>query len=236
MVLVGETRGPLVSRLRELGWGRMWLYRDPAPFEGEPWGFDNGAFGAWLHGRSFPEDDFLRRLDAAYRIGRPLVAVAPDIVAGGVRSLEFSLIWRDRLPDDWPWYLAVQDGIGASRVEPYLHRFAGIFLGGTTSFKGTAHLWCRFAHEHGLRFHYGRAGTPRRLIHAMEVGADSLDSSFPLWTRERFERFAHVWQEGGDGQVRLPIETAIALADCLARGDAYAAQVREEPARGPGSV
>jgi len=122
------------------------------------------------------------------RIGVPALAALPDIVAGGLRSLEFSLAWLERLPD-WPWYLVVQDGMRLEEVEPELPSVAGLFLGGTTRFKQSALLWARLAHAHGKRFHFARAGTLARIELAQRVGADSLDSSFPLWTRERFDTF-----------------------------------------------
>ncbi|MGB9885626.1 MAG: hypothetical protein ACPLRW_01340 [Moorellales bacterium] len=40
----------------------------------------------------------------------------------------------DRLPPDWPWYLAVQDGLSLAEVEAALGGLAGIFLGGTDAF------------------------------------------------------------------------------------------------------
>ena len=122
----------------------------------------------------------------------PLLAVVPDIVAGGQRSLDFSLGWVMRLPHSWPWYLAVQDGMETNNVEDSLHLFSGIFLGGTDRFKRTAYRWCHLAHSHQKRFHYGRAGTIAKLVHAKKIGADSLDSAFPLWTSERLEVFANM--------------------------------------------
>lgn len=205
-VLLGETRSShILADLRDLGWGRMFTERPPTPYEGEPWGFDNGAWVAYVRGEDFPADTFLRRLEIAQAAGRPLLAVCPDIVGGGLRSMDFSLQWLDRLPQDWPWYLAVQDGTGVDDAAFLTDRFSGIFLGGTTAYKSTARAWATFAHGNGLRFHYGRAGTPAKLLHALEVGADSLDSAFPLWTRERFEWFAQVWRQGHDGQLRLPL-------------------------------
>lgn len=159
------------------------------PYTGEPWAFDNGAYGDFLRGKQFDEDAFLRRLEKAYRLGCPYMAVAPDIVAGGLRSLEFSLRWLEKLPSDWCWYLAVQDGMGLDDVDSVLDRFSGIFLGGTDHFKATALHWARLAHGRGKKFHFARAGTLRKVEFAKLVGADSLDSSFPLWTKERLRTF-----------------------------------------------
>jgi hypothetical protein len=117
------------------------------------------------------------------------MAIVPDIVAGGMRSLDYSLGWLARLPKKWPWYLAVQDGMDAKAVEKVIGLFDGLFLGGTDALKLTAWAWSQLAHEQGKKFHYGRAGTLRKLQHAYNVDADSCDSAFPLWSMERMTLF-----------------------------------------------
>ncbi len=197
LVLVGETRSRKnIDALARLGWGRMFVTRRPSPFPFERWGFDNGAFGAYLHGGSFPESDFLRRLDVALATNSdPYLAVVPDIVAGGCKSLDFSAAWRlgRRLPDDWPWYLAVQDGMTVDAVRAHLPLYAGLFLGGSDKFKCTAYRWARLAHSCQKRFHYGRASTPGKLLSWFKAGADSCDSAFPLWTAARLRIFSARW-------------------------------------------
>jgi hypothetical protein len=212
VVLLGETRsGELVRQMAALGWGRMWTVKTPTELEtAEPWGFDNGAFVAWSRGEPFPVGAFQARLDRALRLPTPpLVAVTPDIVAGGERSLEFSLAWRAELPDTWPWFLAVQDGMDPADVADALPVFAGLFLGGSTAFKRTAQHWATLAHAAGKRFHYGRASVPRKVDHAIRVGADSLDTSFPLWTTDRFEEFVRHWQHGSP---QMDLSATIAIA------------------------
>jgi hypothetical protein len=206
LVLVGDTRShDMIEALKERRWGRMFSTVRPTPYEGEPWAFDNGAYLYWKRGEPFNEVEFLERLAEASRLtSRPYLAVVPDIVACGCSSLQFSLGWIKRLrlygeqsprpshpawPSRWPWYLAVQDGMTIHDVEPHLEHFDGIFLGGTDQFKTRAWTWCRFAHDHGKRFHYGRAGTLPKMKSAVRMGADSLDSSFPLWDRDRFRIF-----------------------------------------------
>ena len=92
-VLIGDTRSlKNVARLKELGWGRMFAGYKPTPYEGEPWGFDNGAFKNWTDGLPFDEPSFLYRLwQAVSQVGKPYFAVVPDIVAAGCSSLAFSL-------------------------------------------------------------------------------------------------------------------------------------------------
>ena len=168
----------------------------PKPFSGEHWGFDNGAYSYYLNGEPFNEAEYLKRLDRAYCKGPPYMAVCPDKVGAGLESLDFSEQWREKLPAEWPWYLAVQDGMAFSDVEPILGSYAGIFLGGTNAFKFTARPWREMAHRNGKLFHYGRAGTLKKVQHATDVGADSLDSAFPLWTVQRFEQFIELVNVG----------------------------------------
>ncbi len=201
-VLVGDTRSKTnLAILKANGWGRMFVQKTPSPFPFEKWGFDNGAFGAYCHGLPFPESDFLRRMELAEKATvDPYLAVAPDIVAGGCTSLQFSTSWllSHKCIEDWPWYLAVQDGMTVADVEPHLHLYSGIFLGGTDRFKATGYRWRVLAHKHRLKFHYGRASTPGKLLSAFKMGADSCDSAFPLWTADRMRIFVARWQGLGD--------------------------------------
>lgn len=197
IVLIGETcSAKNIATLKENGWGRMFVVRRPSPFPYEPWGFDNQAFKAWQDGTPWDEANFLRRLEVAQSVNSdPYLAVTPDIVAAGCTSLHFSTAWRMRLRDvEFPWYLAVQDGMTVADVEPLLHLYDGIFLGGSDKFKPTAWRWCALAHKYQLKFHYGRASTPSKLVSAYKIGADSCDSSFPLWTTDRMKTFVWRWQ------------------------------------------
>jgi hypothetical protein len=192
LVLLGETRSRKnIKVLRERSWGRIFLYRAPTPYEGEPWAFDNGAFGAWKQQQPFPTTQFVKRLAAAQALpSRPQFGVLPDIVAGGCTSLQFSADWLTRLQHvAWPWYLAVQDGMTLDDVAPLCGRVAGLFLGGTDTFKATALAWRSLSYAYGIKFHYARASTPKKLQLAFESYADSCDSAFPLWTQARMDLF-----------------------------------------------
>ena len=201
-ILLGETRSAInLEILQKRGWGRMFVARIPTPYLYEPWGFDNGAFAASLHGASFPNEVFEKRLEQALMVNSdPYLAVTPDIVANGCESLEFSLEWRRRLPNSWPWYLAVQDGMEIDEVEDCLHLFEGIFLGGSSNFKSTAYRWAKLAHKHRKNFHYGRASVPSKLAHAYRVKADSCDTAFPLWTKDRMRTFGYAVTNLGSQQ------------------------------------
>jgi hypothetical protein len=190
-VMVGSTRSrKLVARIRELGWGRVFCER-PTPYPGEPWVLDNGAFAAWKSGKPFSAERFAKRA-AEWAPLRPAFAVLPDVVGGGVASLEMSMSWLPRLPADIRWYLAVQDGMTPATVGPALDVVDGIFLGGTDAFKATAWEWAALARARGKSFHYARVSTPLYYRRALDCGADSCDSTQPLWSRDEWRKFERV--------------------------------------------
>jgi hypothetical protein len=185
------------------GWGEMYIYSQPR----ENWsksGFDNGAYLDWINGRVFNETRYLKALDRAMlQYDMPYLCVTPDLVGGGYKSLDFSMKWLERLPIAWPRYLALQDGMEMNRIAEVVCLFDGVFLGGTDGFKREAEDWCSFAHSYGKNFHYARAGTERKIKHALRIGADSLDSSFPLWTVERIQRMDYLIHEWEHREPRL---------------------------------
>ena len=187
----------VLKRLIELGWGRMYNKGDHPetvdPYPGEPWGLDNGAYADGTTGRQFDADHYMRRLDHAHATGLvPYINVVPDIYGGkgmysGVKSLEMSYNWIDKMPNEWPNYLVVQDRMTQQEVSWVLDKFDGIFVGGSDSFKGTSVVWGILARQHGIPLHIGRAGTLNAVRHARRVQADSIDSTTFLWTAERFD-------------------------------------------------
>jgi len=199
IALTGDTRSSsIVRELRQYGIGRMFIKKAIKPYPGENWGFDNGAFGDYLQGKTFDGDRYRRRLERALRLAEeyhpPYLAVLPDIVAGGMKSLEFSLEWLERELSHIPfnWYLAVQDGMPLEAVRGALLKYPqikGIFLGGSDQFKKTAPLWSSLAHSLGRKFHYARAGSVKKIREAVRSKADSLDSSLPLWNGQKLRRF-----------------------------------------------
>ena len=199
IVITGDTRAKnFVSLLQKFGWGRMVIDRKIIPYPQEPWGFDNGAYRDFLNGKSFDKDRYMRTLNRAIEIAEqyhpPYLAVLPDVVGAGMKSLELSLKWLEtELSDvDFNWYLAVQDGMEPEAIEEILKsypRIRGLFLGGTDRFKPTAGIWSSLAHKYGKCFHYARAGTRRKIAHANLVEADSIDSALPLWIKDRLRNF-----------------------------------------------
>lgn len=189
---VGQARGSrLIDELTSLGLGEMTVRKELPPRR-TPWAFDNGAFGDWRAGRSLDEVAFraaLLRLPLAPT--KPDFIVLPDIVAGGASSLAFSASWITELEAfGAPLYLAVQDGMVPTDLAGILPRLGGIFVGGSLPWKlREAARWVSSAHSHSLPCHIGRVGTARRVIWARRIGADSIDSSLPLFSRENLAAF-----------------------------------------------
>ena len=214
-LLLGCTRSrKLLRRMRALGWGRIYTVCVPRvlAYPSEPWALDNGAFPAWKKGEP-PWN--VHQLAAFYlavsqverrvrqrQLPWPLFVTLPDKVADP-NSLRFSIDWYNRFGRDFdrrmPWYLVLQDGMRERELGRLLTRTCGVikglFLGGSNDFKLTAPAWCRFAREHGVHFHFARVSTIKRLQQAYEMGADSADTSQPLWEMKAFDKYEQAWRE-----------------------------------------
>lgn len=184
---LGQTRSRhWLWMLNRFGFGEMTV-REEVPPRRTPWAFDNGAYKDFTAGKSFQESKYLRALDRMPP-GADFVA-APDIVGAGTRSLEFSLSWVNRLKG-LPLYLVVQDGMSCTDVAPHIRHFSGLFVGGSLGWKlETAGRWINFAHSCDVKCHVGRVGTGQRVRMMRHLGADSIDSSLPLFSIGNFERF-----------------------------------------------
>lgn len=215
VVYVGQTRSrKLIARLTELGFGEC-CNRGEYPPRRRPFFLDNGAFSDWKNGRDFDGAAFWFDLLCALADPCPPdFVVCPDRVATGLASLAFSRHWlelcesRLRALRSWVvlaaprWYLAVQDGMSADDVRAAFDGFSGIFVGGTLEWKlRTGEQWVRLAHELGVKCHVGRVGTARRVRWAARIGADSIDSALPLWSKENLAVFIDAL---GATQTELP--------------------------------
>lgn len=124
----------------------------------------------------------------------PDFIVAPDKVMGGLDSLRMSAEFAYQLRAiDWDEVaLAVQDGMTSTDVDRYRNLFSTIFVGGSLDWKiKTGAQWVEYAHRHGMRCHVGRVGTVDRVLWAKRIGADSIDSAFPLWKTSRLDDFVN---------------------------------------------
>ena len=143
-----------------------------------PWAYalDNGAWGAHARGEPFDGDRFLRAVDALGPLADWIVV--PDLVCGGLESLDLSLSWLPRLRGAGMLLLPVQDGMEAAHVAELLGPEVGIFVGGSTEWKeATMARWAAFARSRGAYCHVGRVNTQRRLAMVVEAGADSCDGT-----------------------------------------------------------
>lgn len=187
-VYVGQSRSAaMIERLTQYGLGET-TCPDELPPRRRPWFFDNGAYGCWRGGRDFDTDAFragVARIECS-RLD-PDFIVAPDIVAGGLKSLEFSRSWVPWLAGLAPLYVAVQDGMVGDED---LSGFHGVFVGGSLGWKLThGSAWVQRAHAEGRPCHIGRVGTFDRVRWAQRIGADSIDSSLPLWSEANLQGF-----------------------------------------------
>jgi len=208
--ITGDTRGKGGKRpdnVRDAGWGRLWTPnegRTPTPEADEPWAMDNGAFDAesaktGKPGKKIDLDKWEKWVRRGVKVGekrnnKPFMVVLPDVMNGGEESFAFTTQALERVGDlDVPFYIAAQPGMDLQDDTKWHElllddRVDGIFLGGDEAFKEKwGPLLASQAHEVGKKLHYARAGTKRKLLEAMRMRADSADSAFPLWTKERQE-------------------------------------------------
>lgn len=148
--------------------------------EGFPYILDPGTWTDYQTGSEFDADAFDRLVD---RLGPGAdFIILPDIVAGGMRSLELSVKWLQRWHNrrhELPLLLiAVQDGMTEDDVRPYVGPNVGIFLGGSTEWKlETMVRWGTFCALLGIHYHAARINTLQRFHLAHDAGALSADGS-----------------------------------------------------------
>lgn len=168
--------------------------------------YESGAFEDFKAGRShFDETTYLVEILNLADLPpeeQPDFAVLPDVVAGGLASLELSVRTLDRLENfgggagvKLPWALVVQDGMAADDL-PWDRAWEVLFVGGSTQWKlDTASGWVREGALHGRAVHVGRVGSAARVRWARAIGATSIDSSLCLWSEAHLDRFARALRE-----------------------------------------
>ncbi|MCP4437083.1 MAG: hypothetical protein GY812_16495 [Actinomycetia bacterium] len=181
--------------LRDNGWRLMVSARGVLRNEGFPYSLDNGAWTAFQKGEPFDEKAFVKAVDL---LGANAdFVVAPDIVAGGVASLAKSVSWLAWCLERTELVLiAVQDGLTAGQVMPYLGPRVGVFLGGSTDWKhNTMRAWGDTARACGAYFHVGRINSARFIRRCHDAGADSFDGSGPSRFAVEAERLSRELQQ-----------------------------------------
>jgi hypothetical protein len=165
-----------LEALRMAGWRLMISAKGRHRHEGFRYALDNGAWHAFVHKLPFDEAAFLEAFD---KLGASAdFVVLPDIVAGGERSLAYSMSWHNRLDRSCPQLLAVQDGLSAESINGLVGPALGIFVGGTDEFKERSlPTWAAIARDRQAYLHVGRVNSVRRIALCASVGADSFDGS-----------------------------------------------------------
>jgi hypothetical protein len=163
--------------LRAADWRILVSSAGPHRPEGFPYALDNGAWSAYTQGQPWNERRFIVALQKLG--GGSDWTVIPDIVAGGLASLDRSLLWMRRVLDESPRALiAVQDGMDLEDVRPFLGHRVGIFVGGSTEWKlRTLPEWAMLARELGAWCHVGRVNSARRIKDCTMAGAHSFDGT-----------------------------------------------------------
>jgi len=164
-----------LEALKRAGWRLIVSPTGELRTEGFRYALENGAWTAHCNGVPFDDRLFLRAVD---QLGHAADWIAlPDIVAGGLRSLAFSLQWRERL-NGAHLLLPVQDGLHPAHIRALLGPTLGIFVGGSTVWKiSTMAQWGELAAEVGCWMHVGRVNTARRIHLCAAAGAHSFDGS-----------------------------------------------------------
>ena len=202
MIGYASRTGTLENRrlLREAGWRFLISAVEKLNAFGFPYCLDNGAWAAHTKGLPFNEHKFNHALNA---IGSDAdFVVVPDIVEGGMKSLDFSLSWLERCQAISDLVLIpVQDGMDPVEVEPLLDEKVGIFVGGSTEFKvNTLGDWGKMSKRTGCWLHVGRVNSRKRIRLCHLAGADSFDGSLiSRYTKRYLPRL-----EGGLNQPTLP--------------------------------
>lgn len=166
-----------LAALRTRDWRLLVSARGVLRTEGFRVGLDNGAWTSYTKGEPFDERAFVVALR---KLGRDADwTVIPDIVAGGHRSLDYSLRWmRPTLDECERALLAVQDGMGVDDVRHLIGPRVGIFVGGSTAWKlQTLARWSALARELDAWCHVGRVNSARRIAACAAARATSFDGT-----------------------------------------------------------
>lgn len=167
-----------LAAMRANGWRLLVSAKGVLRTEGMPYALDNGAWSAFTQNQPFDVPAFERAFDLLGE--RADWVVLPDIVAGGLKSLDFSLRWLDRLKNcPAKLLLAVQDGMRPDDVREFLSPAVGLFVGGSTEWKlKTLHAWGFLARRRNCHLHVGRVNSAKRILLCSAAGgAHSIDGT-----------------------------------------------------------
>lgn len=149
-----------------------------------PFALDSGGWST-RDGSPFDEEWYRAALEKWGALSDWIVL--PDIFAGGIRSLELSMSWVDRVAAyGRPMLLAVQDGMKPEHVDSRL----GVFVGGSFDWKWTHGMsFIARVKKHGQLAHVGRVNSVKRIQCCIRWGADSVDGTCLIKDRKRAPLF-----------------------------------------------
>ncbi|WP_326430330.1 hypothetical protein VQ574_21645 (plasmid) [Stutzerimonas frequens] len=173
-----------LAAMRAAGWRLLVSAKGVLRTEGMPYALDNGAWTSFQQGTPFDELAFGRAVELLGESADWIVL--PDIVAGGMASLEFSLRWLERLKGiPTRLLLAVQNGMEPDDVRELLTPAVGLFVGGDTQWKlATVNTWGQLARRRNCYLHVGRVNSAKRIALCAAAGANSVDGT----SASRFEK------------------------------------------------
>jgi hypothetical protein len=166
-----------LAALEDADWRLLVSAKGQLRTEGMRYAIDNGAWTAYQQNQPFDEAAFVLAVD---RLGEQADwVVLPDIVEGGLASLDYSLRWKERLRGmPTKLLIAVQDDMQVDDVVGFLSTSVGIFIGGSTRWKeATAQAWGSVARRRHCHLHVGRVNSARRIRICAAAGADSFDGT-----------------------------------------------------------
>ena len=154
---------------------------------GHHWAADNDAFAAWSAER------FQRMLTEIHRatdLSRFLWVAVPDVVGDAQATVNR---WHEWYPQieylGLPAAFVGQDGLELIADQIPWNDMSAFFVGGSTEWKlsDAAERFVRESRYRGKWTHVGRVNTRKRIRHAIEIGADSIDgTTFSRWPDRYF--------------------------------------------------
>jgi|TARA_R110000787_G_C13375740_1_gene441317 hypothetical protein len=213
-VYTGDTRKlDFIKIIQDQGWGRLWSSRVPTQYQQDltpNWVMDNNVYSETTNKKKHPNgwsgirwDERLhqiieRDLEPDFIVLPDTMGNGPDTIISADYYIEQYAVHGFYNEIQTKYAFALQEGMTPDTVARWLDVWdeydhvlwiGVLFLGGGDDFKKLAPAWARLAHSRGMQLHYARAGTPAKVKHARDSGADSIDSAFPLWEQSRFEEF-----------------------------------------------
>lgn len=150
---------------------------------GRLWAADNSAFGAWDQVKFWRMVQRISEVDRS----RLLWVACPDVVGNAQATIDRWHEWYPQL--DFlrlPAAFVGQDGLENITDQIPWDDLRAFFVGGSTQWKlsEAAERLAREAKARGKLLHVGRVNTRKRIRHAVEIQADTIDGSgFSQWPK-----------------------------------------------------